>query len=281
MDDERVGDRARAIDFASLIDEVAQRTRDAEARGLKVRSDALRDLLKAVDARLFERLRGELLAGRLTRSALRHELDRFTAYRPNQPDRTHIGFDGLDIIVDGILGIESHPDLGELPDPEMVHYEPTPARIVLDFADHVPLTDADVFIDIGSGLGRVVILVNLLTGIRARGIEINPLLCADASRMALDLGRSNVDFVSADAREADYREGTVFFLFTPFRGGLRQAVLDRLHEEARARPIRICTYGSITRRVFEQAWLRIHDPEANHDYRIAVYRSTCHEPTGE
>src|SRR5205814_4709852 len=144
----------------------------------------------------FERLRGDLLAGRLTRSALRHELDRFTAYRPNQPNRTHIGFDGLDVVVDGVLAIESHADLGELPDPEMVHYEPTPARIVLDFADHVPLTAADVFVDIGSGLGRVVILVNLLTGVRAKGIEINPLLCADAQRKARDLGLSNVDFVS-------------------------------------------------------------------------------------
>ncbi len=277
MDEERIYDRARAIDLANLIDEVASRTRGAEAGALKRRADTLRDRLIAVDRRLIDRLRGDLVAGRLTQSDLRHELDRFTAYRPHQLDRTHIGFDGLDIVVDGILGISSHADLGELPDPEMVHYEPTPARIVLDFVDHVPLSDADVFVDIGSGLGRVVILVNLLTGIRTRGIEINPLLAADAQRKARDLGLSNVSFVSVDARDADYREGTVFFFFTPFRGGLRQAVLDRLREEARARPIRICTYGSITRRVFEQPWLQIHDPEANHNYRMAVYRSTCQE----
>jgi SAM-dependent methyltransferase len=179
----------------------------------------------------------------------------------------------LDIVVDGILGIDSHDDLGELLDPEMVHYEPTPARIVLDFVDHAPLSDDDVFFDIGSGLGRVVILVNLLTGIRARGIEINPLLCADANHKARDIGLPNVDFVCADAREADYRAGTIFFLFTPFRGTVRQAVLDRLHDEARARLIRICTFGSITRRVAEEPWLRIQEPEMNQNHRMAVFQS--------
>jgi SAM-dependent methyltransferase len=184
-----------------------------------------------------------------------------------------VGFDGLDVLVDGLLGIESHDDLGELPDPEMVHYEPTPARIVLDFVDHVPLRETDVFYDIGSGLGRVVILVNLLTGIRARGIEINPLLAADANRKARDLGLANVDFVGVDARDADFRDGTVFFFFTPFRGSVRDAVFDRLCAEARARPIRVCSFGSITGRVIEQPWLRIQNREMNHPHRVAVFHS--------
>jgi SAM-dependent methyltransferase len=231
------------------------------------------DRLIAPDGRPFQRLRSAVAAGRFTRSALRRELNRYTAYRPGKPDRTHVGFDDLDSVVDAILGIASHADLGELLDPEMVHYEPTPARIVLDFVDHVPLTNADCFVDVGSGLGRVVIMVNLMTGIRARGIEINPLLCADARRIARELNLANVDFVCADARDADYREGSVFFLFTPFRGDLRQAVLDRLRAEAQTRPIRICTFGSITRRVAEQPWLQIEQGEMNHPHRVALFRS--------
>jgi hypothetical protein len=27
-----------------------------------------------------------------------------------------------------------------------------------------------------------------------------------------------VEFINVDARQADYSEGTVFFMFTPFRG---------------------------------------------------------------
>jgi SAM-dependent methyltransferase len=205
---------------------------------------------------------------------LRRELNRYTAYRPDRTDRTHVGFDGLDVFVDSLLEIESHADLGELLDPEMVHYEPTPARIILDFVDHVPLSDSDVFYDVGSGLGRVVILVNLLAGIRSRGIEINPLLAADASKKARDLGLANVDFLGVDAREAEYHDGTIFFFFTPFRGSVRDAVLDRLRAEARFRPIRVCTFGSITRRVVEQSWLRLQDPAMNHDRRIAVFHNT-------
>jgi SAM-dependent methyltransferase len=229
--------------------------------------------ISQIDARLLERLRSDIIAGRLTRSALRRELDQFTAYRPDHPDRTHIGFDDLDIVLDGILGVDSHADLGELLDPEMVHYEPTPARIVLDLVDLVSLSASDVFFDIGSGLGCVVILVNLLTGIRARGIEINPLLCADARRIARNVNLPNVDFVCADARDVDFRDGTVFFLFTPFRGDLRQAVLDRLRVEARTRPIRICTFGSITRRVADQPWLRIQEVERCHQCQIGVFES--------
>jgi hypothetical protein len=272
--DERIADRARAIDLSQLIEDLAGRVPNEDIGTLKTRAVALRNRCAATDAQLFARIRGMLAVGRLDRAGLRHELDRFTAYRPNQLERTHLGFDGLDIVVDGVLEIDSHDDLGELPDPEMVHYEPTPARIMLDFVDHVPLTDADVFVDVGSGLGRVAILVNLLTGVRARGIEINPILCADAQRKAHDLGLRNVDFVCADAREADYRDGTVFFFFTPFRGALRQAVLDRLRDEARTRPIRICTFGSITRRVAEQPWLQIEDPAMNHEFRMAVFRAS-------
>jgi SAM-dependent methyltransferase len=233
----------------------------------------MRDQLGDVGRRLFGCIRQELLTGRLNRTALRRELARFTTYRPDQAVRTHVGFDCLDVLVDGLLGIDSHDDLGELPDPEMVHYEPTPARIVLDFVDHVPLTETDVFFDIGSGLGRVVILVNLLTGIRARGIEINPLLAADANRKARDLSLANVDFVGVDAREADFRDGTIFFFFTPFRSGVRDAVLGRLRDEARSRPIRVCSFGSITRSISEQPWLRIQDPETNHAHRVAVFHS--------
>ena len=57
-------------------------------------------------------------------------------------------------------------------------------------------------------------------------IEINPLLAADAARKARDLGLPNVEFVGVDARRADYRDGTVFFFFTPFRGSVREAVLE-------------------------------------------------------
>jgi len=222
---------------------------------------------------LVSRARANVLARFWSATDLRRELDRFTGYRPDTPGVAHYGFDGLDLLLDGIFGAEGRTDSIELPDREMVHYEPVPARVILDLVDHVSLTESDVFYDLGSGLGRVVFLVNLLTGIRCRGVEIRTDLCATSRRVADRFRLANVDIVAADARVADYRDGTVFFMFTPFRGALLQAVLERLHDEARRRPIVVCTYGSCTRRVFELAWLTPQTPDANGDYRLAIFRS--------
>jgi hypothetical protein len=82
-----------------------------------------------------------------------------------------------------------------------------------------------------------------------------------------------VTFVNADAREADYADGTVFFMFTPFKGAILDAVLARLEQEARERPIVVCTYGSCTLYVAEQAWLNSVDDNADHEFKLAVFDS--------
>jgi SAM-dependent methyltransferase len=155
----------------------------------------------------------------------------------------------------------------------MVHLEPTPARAILDMVDRLHLTKDDVFYDLGSGLGQVVILVRLLTGVRAVGIEVEPSYCEVARDRAWVLGLSGVTFVNEDARQADYAEGTVFYLFTPFMGNMLQAVLDRLCTEARKRPLRVCTYGPCTPHVARQPWLRSADANADHEFKLAIFRS--------
>jgi hypothetical protein len=65
-----------------------------------------------------------------------------------------------------------------------------------------------------------------------------------------------VTFHNVDAREANYTDGTFFFLYTPFTGRLLQTVLARLETEARTRPITIATYGACSRDVAQQTWLQ-------------------------
>jgi hypothetical protein len=265
--------RARAIDLADLFRDLARSSRDPRVLDLFRRADELREDFSAVDDALFSRVRSRLLAKSWSAGELRFELDRFTAYRRTSTGKAHYGFDGLDLLLDGIFGTDATPDPIEPPDHQMVHYEPVPARVILDLIDHVNLNASDVFYDLGSGLGRVVFLVNLLTGVRCRGVEIRPDLCAASGRVAEQLGLGGVDIVEVDARQADYRDGTVFFMFTPFRGALLQAVLARLHAEARRRPIVVCTYGSCTRHVFEVPWLTSVTPDAHDDYKLAIFRS--------
>ena len=50
--------------------------------------------------------------------------------------------------------------------------------------------------------------------------------------MRQELNLSEVDFINVDAREAEYADGTVFFLYTPFEGKMLLEVLGRLKEEA-------------------------------------------------
>ena len=273
LDEPSVYARARAIDFADLLADVARISRDAVIAELSRRAETLRERLTAIDERFFSRVRSSLLSGSWTASELRRELDRCTAYRPEPSGVAHHGFDGLDLLLDGVLGTNPAIDPTEPEEREMVHYEPVPARVILDLIDHVGLTPTDVFFDLGSGLGRVLILVNLLTGVRCRGVEIRPDLCEAARHVVERFRLDGIDFVAADAREADYRDGTVFFMFTPFRGALLQAVLERLHAEARLRPITVCTYGSCTRRIFELPWLEPVRSDANDDYKLAVFRS--------
>ena len=155
----------------------------------------------------------------------------------------------------------------------MVFYQPAPARIVLKLIDELNMSPEDVFYDIGSGLGRVPILVALLTGARARGIEFEPAYYEYARRCAGRLSLSGVEFINVDAREADYSEGTIFFMYTPFHGKMLQTVLERLRSEARTRTIAVCTYGRCTIDVARQYWLRAANEQANGDHRAAIFQS--------
>jgi len=140
---------------------------------------------------------------------------------------------------------------------EMVFYQPTPARHILDLLGRLALTERDVLVDIGSGLGHVPLLASIRWGARSVGIELLAAYVDCARRSARALNLTNVTFVQQDARSADYSSGTVFYLYTPFIGTILRAVLDSLRREASGREIRVCTYGPCTSTVAEEPWLEV------------------------
>jgi len=133
------------------------------------------------------------------------------------------------------------------------------------------LTEQDVLIDIGSGLGHVPMLVSICTLARCVGIELQTAYVECARFTAQQLKLDNVTFLDQDVRAADLSRGTVFYLYTPFTGSMLRAVLDRLRTESGKRGIRICTFGSCTTTVAYERWLRALD--ASDEDRIAVFRS--------
>lgn len=141
-----------------------------------------------------------------------------------------------------LLGLEEPPpDVPDLPRGS-VPYLPSGVEEILAMVREVPIERDDELVDLGSGLGLVVILAHLLAGARACGVEIQEPLVqrARARCAALDLGA--ISFIHANAAEAEL-DGSVFFLYAPFNGEVLARVLGRLEAVARRRPIVICAAG--------------------------------------
>jgi hypothetical protein len=183
-----------------------------------------------------------------------------------------VGYDNLDVFINGLFPPHI-PEPTKNLEPEMVFYQKTPARVVFELTEKIKFTPDDVFIDIGSGLGQVPVLVNLLTGIAARGIEYEPTFVTYANACVAELNLPNVSFINTDARQADYSIGTIFFMFTPFKGDILQQVLSLLQKEAQHRKITLLTYGPCTVQVALQSWLRCEEPGHNSNYKLGVFTS--------
>lgn len=267
--------RAEALDFLTFLQDVlrAERRRTPALQELHQQAIQLQSQLETVNEELFQQVRTAVQHKKLHGDALRHYVQQFTDYRSQSSDRVYMSYDGLDVLMDGLFQLKRAPAATLAPAVEMVHCEETPARVLLDLIDHTSLTANDLFYDLGSGLGQVVMLVHLLTGVRAKGVEVEPAFCAFAQAQAQNLGLTGVEFINTDARAADYSDGTLFFMFTPFRGQLLQRVLERLQQVAHDHPIRICTFGPCTPRVAEQSWLRPVTPDARHEYKLVIFES--------
>ena len=239
--------------------------------GLEQRARSLAERLAEMNRAYFAGLRGEIRSG--DAREFRKQLSKYANRDAEASPRGRMDYGVADTFVQTLLQIGDSPDETLEKEPEMVFYKPTPVRIILDLVEEADLCAEDVFYDLGSGLGQVVILVHLLSGARTKGVEYEPSYYAYAQERAKRLNLSNADFCNIDARHADYSDGTVFYLYTPFRGDLLQSVLDKLKAESHKRPIRICTCGPCTPSVSQQDWLKCVSEKHSDDieYHTAIF----------
>jgi hypothetical protein len=147
-----------------------------------------------------------------------------------------------DAWVDLALGLEAiAPDGPDLPR-GCVPYLPCSVDALLRLIEHAPVSAGDVFVDVGSGLGRAAAVVHLLTGAPAIGVEVQPAHVAASRALAMRLRLRSASFLSGDAAEIvpQLTAGSVFFLYCPFSGDRLVKLLADLEPIARTRPIRIC-----------------------------------------
>ena len=237
------------------------------------RALALRDQLVAANEAIFQRVRTDLQTGYFTPESLRTFFDKFTDYVPGKHCQPEYEYDGIDILLEEVIFPKTVPIESRKRAPGMIRYEATPTRVILEMIDSLRFTPEDIFFDLGSGLGLLVMLVNLLTGVRSVGIEYDPAYCEYARSCADALNLKDVTFIQTDARSANLNTGTIFYLFTPFVNEIFGSVLERLRYTAIRKEIYICSYGTITFDLAKLPWLQIRDPAMEHDFKLAIFTS--------
>ncbi len=243
---------------------------DAAAR---TRAGERSERLEARNARASLRLAQRIAAKRYTRAGLRRVFSAETAGAHGTELKT--SYDWRDTLLDGLLSADEVAPERLEPEPELVFYQPTPARVIAALIDQTQLGPSDTLCDLGSGLGHVIILASLLTGARTLGIERELAYCEHARSSVRRLALDSVQLACGDARELNYGASNVFFLYTPFRGRALQQVLRRLEALAGTRSLRVASYGPCTLELAREAWLVRREDVSPSPRELAVFTAAA------
>ncbi|MEA2719039.1 MAG: hypothetical protein QOJ39_903 [Candidatus Eremiobacteraeota bacterium] len=157
--------------------------------------------------------------------------------------------------------------LGEL-DPDAIgpslehatHYEATPVAQAESLLEASPLRPEDAtFVDLGAGMGRVVMLAARRPFRAVIGVEISPALVEIARENLASLRDPerivrDVKIVRADAAEYVFPRGDlVLFLYNPFRGPVMEAVLERLRTAGEQREVVLLYHTPVERETVDAA----------------------------
>jgi 16S rRNA G966 N2-methylase RsmD len=139
-------------------------------------------------------------------------------------------------------------------------YQPTPYWLLEKVFDYLKLKPDDVFVDFGSGKGRVISFVAQQRIKRVIGIELHKEL-TDIAKINLDNLKSRntpVEIINTDAATFDAKEGTMFFMFNPFGEKTVARVIENIKDTLAANPRKIrIVYGrpAFSHRLDSQDWL--------------------------
>lgn len=149
------------------------------------------------------------------------------------------------LLFDVFRGVEtsrrvSHEELGFV-GTDRVNYRATGWRGLKAIFRRIPTSSEDVFVDFGSGKGRVVLEAATYPFKRVTGVEISPALheiAAQNVRQSRRLRRCGcVELVNRDVLEYSLpADLTVAFFFNPFRGEIFATVAQRLVASVECNP---------------------------------------------
>lgn len=184
----------------------------------------------------------------------------------------------------GMSTTYAHASSAHLPDARYHPYSPASCLDFLRAMRWVSFSrEPQVFVDFGSGKGRIVLLAATYRFRRVIGLEFLPELNAIA-RENLDRARrrlrcADVELVTADATSWPIpRDMTVAFFYNPFHGDLLSRVLDNIESSLRAAPRDITILFANPLHFEEEAaarpWLaKVAEFRGRHPY--AIFRALC------
>ena len=135
----------------------------------------------------------------------------------------------------GLLALASPSSLQELNWQQYRGYDvpfvPTPPEVVDEMLRLANLKAGDVLYDLGCGDGRIVIAAAKKYGVKAIGIDIDPVRISESNENAAQAGLTGkVRFIEQNLFEADFRDATVvtMYLLTSVNLRLRPKLLTDL-----------------------------------------------------
>lgn len=178
--------------------------------------------------------------------------------------------DQRDAWFDRLLGLDEVPEDGPHLPRGCVPYLPCSVNVLFCAIEQAGVGPEDVFVDVGSGIGRAALFTRLASGASAVGIEVQPELAEAQRELCARLAVTRCSVIIGDAPLVcgAVAQGTVFFLYCPFSGSRLEAVLDQLRAVAHRHPLRLCCVGIElgTRSWLDRLPLSLDD--------LAVYRSS-------
>src|SRR6185436_6344263 len=146
--------------------------------------------------------------------------------------------------------------------PDAVHYEPLPYHAVFKIMQRLALGPNDVFVDVGSGMGRAVCVAASRPIAGVLGVEIDPELngIASANIARMRDRRAPIRLRCQSATEFDFAHATVLWVFNPFGAATMAKVLARLRAswEQNPRALRIAYINATCAHLFAaEPWLEV------------------------
>jgi len=139
------------------------------------------------------------------------------------------------LLLAGLLAVPGSPGAQDLSWPQLKGYDvpfvPTPPEVVEGMLILAGLKPGDVLYDLGCGDGRIVIAAAKKYGVRATGIDIDPVRIGESNKNAAEAGvAGQVRFIQKDLFQADFKDATVvtMYLLTSVNLRLRPKLLTDL-----------------------------------------------------